>query len=271
MTGTPETKPRREELALLFSGGLDTTLEAVERLREYRHIHLLTFDNGFCINVGGSRRRAADLGRLLGPERVTHVILDTGILMQDLRRRHQELIRSYRSPLSFDLVCKLSALTELIFYARSRGITDISDGASKGQTQVFLQHPDFTRSIKPFPDSYGLKFLEPVHFHVGREEKIALLRKIGLPAGVPGLERLHITSQLAHQPFCLRGFVTYFFTSPTRSLDIVRRHTLSHEKAKELWDRLLPDARAYLDGKLAAAGAPPTKPAPVGPGSGPTP
>jgi hypothetical protein len=249
------TDTQTKAIALLFSGGLDTTLEAVERLKEYTVVHLLTFNNGCCINMGGAVRRVKELTARYGDDRFRHVLIDTRPLMQSILQDHKDSWQDYRSPLVFDLVCKLSAATELIFYARTHGVTDISDGAAVEQTQIFLQHPEFTSHIKPYMSGYGLQTQQPVHFNMTRREKIVLLGTLGFNAGSQALEKLHITSQLAHQPFCLRGFVTFFFTSPIRHLGLVRRRALSIKEANTLWDRLLPIAKDCLDGRLAAAGA----------------
>lgn len=243
-----------KDIALLFSGGLDTTLEAVERLKEYDVVHLLTFNNGCCINMGGAGRRVEELKESYGEERFRHVLIDTRPLMRIILEDNKAAWERYRSPLVFDLVCKMSAVTELIHYAAVNGITDISDGAAVEQTQIFLQHPEFTDHIEPFITEHGLNPRHPVYFDMKRGEKIELLKELQLHAGSQALEKLHITSQIASQPFCLRGFVTFFFTSPLRHLRLVSRRGLPLSKAKELWNRLLPVARDYLAGQMADHG-----------------
>jgi hypothetical protein len=127
--------------ALLFSGGLDTTLEVVERLREFDQAHLLTFNNGYCVNTGGAARRAAELEGRFGPERIRFELVNTKPLIQHLLEGSRVLWKEYRSPLILDLACKMAAVTELIRYARGNGLTDVSDGAAVDQTQIFIQHP----------------------------------------------------------------------------------------------------------------------------------
>ena len=244
----------KESVVLLFSGGLDTTLEAAARLEEYRKVHLLTFDNGCCVNVGGGRRRAEELARHFDSSRIVHTVADTGPLMQSILAEQRSRESSLHSPLIFDLACKMSALTELVWYAKTSGVTDISDGAAVEQTQIFLQHPDFTSHIKPLIDEYGLTWVPPVQFDMDRKSKLALLKEQGFNSGAAFLEKIHITSQIRHQPFCLRGFVTYFFTSPLRHLGPVKKRSLSVAEAKKLWDELLPVARKNLDERLLSAG-----------------
>ncbi len=260
MTDSPATPIHTEpaptpegRFALLFSGGLDTTLEVVERMKTHREAHLLTFNNGYCINTQGGIRRASEMKDRFGPERVVGSLINTKPLMQTILEDFKALWREYRSPLIVDMGCKMAAVTELILYAKKNNIEEISDGAAVEQTQIFLQHPEFSAHVKPLISTYGLRFLRPILFDMNREKKIAMLNELGFDRGSKTLEKLHITSQLKHQPFCLVGFSTFFFTSPLRKIPLIQRYGLPMDQAKQLWDALLPRATAYLDARLAEA------------------
>ena len=45
----------RNEIVLMYSGGLDTTYMAIQLAKEFQKVHLLTFCNGVCINPEASR------------------------------------------------------------------------------------------------------------------------------------------------------------------------------------------------------------------------
>lgn len=258
---TPDTAPEEivppseaeGRFALLFSGGLDTTLEVVERMKTHREAHLLTFNNGYCINTKGGIRRAGEMKDRFGDDRIIDLLINTKPLMQTILRDFKALWKEYRSPLIVDMGCKMAAVTELILYAKKHGIEEISDGAAVEQTQIFIQHPEFSAHVKPLISAYGLRFLKPLLFDMGRDEKIAMLDDLEFDGGSKVLEKLHITSQLKHQPFCLIGFSTFFFTSPLRKIPVIQRYGLPMKQAKELWDALLPRATTYLDTRLAEA------------------
>ena len=247
-TPAPDAQGR---FALLFSGGLDTTLEVVERMQTHREAHLLTFNNGYCINTQGGVRRASEMKDRFGADRIIDSLVNTKPLMQTILKDFKALWHEYRSPLIIDMGCKMAAVTELILYAKRHGIEEISDGAAVEQTQIFIQHPEFSAHVKPLITSYGLRFLQPLLFDMGRSEKIAMLEELGFDRGSKVLEKLHITSQLKHQPFCLIGFSTFFFTSPLRKISLVQHYDLPMDRAKMLWDELLPRAIAYLDAGLS--------------------
>lgn len=250
----PPDEPEHNSIVILFSGGLDTSLEVIERLKSYQKIHLITFNNGYCINMQGATRRAEALQQKYGYERITHNFVNTAPTIHKLLKNKHELWEKYRSPLIFDLACKMSSMVELVFYAKQLGITDISDGASKSQQEIFLQRPEFSAHIKPKIAKYGLRLLPSAKFDMDRDSKSDWLESEGFTAGVRSLEKVHISSTLAQQPFCLRGIMTFFFTSPFRHLGVVKHYTLTTERAKEAWDELWPIAKEQLDKKLSEAG-----------------
>ena len=183
---TPETAPdtthpspeSEGRFALLFSGGLDTTLEVVERMKTHREAHLLTFNNGYCINTKGGVRRAGEMKDRFGDDRIFDLLINTKPLMQTILHDFKALWKEYRSPLIIDMGCKMAAVTELILYAKKNNIEEISDGAAVEQTQIFLQHPEFSAHVKPLISAYGLRFLKPLLFDMGREDKIAMLNAL---------------------------------------------------------------------------------------------
>jgi len=246
MTTKGEERTEPHTAVLLFSGGLDTTLEVVELLKDFDVLHLVTFDNGHCINRGGARRRVAELHSKLGHDRLIHEQINTSALMNELMVHAKRAPRRLRSPLAVDMACKLAAVTQVIAYARARSIPIFSDGAAIDQTQVFIQHPEFAAHIKPFFERNGVTYRPPLRFDWSRERKIERLVELGYASGPKALEKIFITSQIAHQPFCTRGFVTFLFTSPTRHLPPFKQMGLPMEQAKELWDLLLPHAESWL-------------------------
>lgn len=237
---------RTDKVLLLFSGGLDTTLEAVGLAERYQKVYLLTFQNGFCVNTRSAARSAEKLRVLYGPDKIIHDYLNTYPWIKRMLPRFPELWKKYRSPLIADMLCKAGAIASLIEYGVTRGISYCSDGSSKDQTQVFIQHPEFREHIKPCVREFGLQYLEPLYSNMDRHEKYERLGKLGFKGGKKWLEKLYITSRLFQQPFCLVGFSTYFFTSPTRHLPFIKPFGLSLDQANTLWDELWPEIRSEL-------------------------
>ena len=238
-------------VGLLFSGGLDTMLEAVEHLDAGSSVHLLTFNNGLCVNMASAADRVEELRRIRPSGDLHHAFVDTSSLRRKLLRESKGVLWRFKSPLLVDLACKMAAVIELIHYGRTRGLSCVTDGTSKEQDQIFLQQPEMGAHVGPLFDRYGVKHADPILFELTRKEKVERLRSLGLEAG-PGFLEVIQASQIMHQPFCLYGLVTFCFTSPLRHLPPVKMISLSLDQAKKAWDILLPIAVRELDERLEA-------------------
>lgn len=257
MSGGATTDSPPRGIALMFSGGLDSSYETVRCLEEYREVYLLSFDNGCSFNMRGPQGRADELRSLFGHERVHYLAVNTGPLIKRLGGDFRDLRRRYQTHLVFDLVCQLASTIELICLARSRGTPHVTDGASRAQTELFMQDPEFHAHKEPFFEAHGVSYRRPHGYDLGRVEKQAALHEAGLSAGPRLLEKTyeyhHVSSARKHQPFCMRVFLNHpWIDDRTRHREIVKKHGLPVPKAKKLWDELLPRADDYLAERLGA-------------------
>ena len=74
---------KNEKIAVLFSGGTDSTAAAALMLEEYESIVLLTYTHSGISNKGNAAASAAELAGKYGSGRCTHEMID----MDDLYRR----------------------------------------------------------------------------------------------------------------------------------------------------------------------------------------
>lgn len=247
------SRDKDRSVGMLFSGGLDTMLEAVEHLKAGSSVYLLTFNNGVCINMASARKRVDELRGIGPPDRIHHDEVDIAPLRRKLLYQSDGVLRRFKSPLVFDLACKMAAVIELIYYARVRSLSCVSDGCSNDQDQIFLQQPEMEAHIQPFFERYEVEKIKPLLFQMTRREKLERLRRLGLENG-PAFLEVFQASQVMHQPFCLYGLVTFCFTSPLRHLPLVKKMSLPLDQATQAWDAVLPIAQRELDERLARAG-----------------
>lgn len=215
-----------QELVMMYSGGVDTTLAAARLLEDdpARRLHLLTFCNGYCIRVGSSAVHVKELQALYGTDRVVHEIIYVTEIFEALRRPLWDLVRRYRSTLVVDLCCRLSMESAAIIYALEQGLTQICDGTNIDQGRLFLERPRYLQVAKDFFAEHGINYFSPVYGRMeGRYGRIERLRRRGITVGPRQLERININSSIMHQPFCLIGIHTFFFTSFVRDLPLLRR------------------------------------------------
>ncbi len=215
------------EICMMFSGGLDTTLAAARLLEEddTSRLHLLTFCNGLCVRVDHSKIHVEELRELYGADRIVHRISYVTEIFEEIRRPVWEQIRKAGSTLAIDLCCRLSFETAAIIYCVNNGLSRLADGTNVDQGRLFLvEKPGYLKVAREFFDSYGIDYFSPVYQRLdGREGRVEELRRRGFTVGPKALEKFNITSSLAHQPFCLFGIHTFFFTSFLRSLPLLGR------------------------------------------------
>ena len=183
-------KPPR--VAILFSGGADSTAVAVHLLQEGHEAHLLTFDNGAekWLELAGYK---AEFIRKQFPALCTWKLLDSTALFHDLAIAPmvEDVGRYGKGGNLVCCGCKLAMLCEAILYCRRNGIKEIADGFQKGQDYYPEQTPDYIVPADRFARAYGIRYVHPFWDHPELKQD-----KITLGAAVP---------PVPIQPYCIFG------------------------------------------------------------------
>ena len=193
------------EIALMFSGGIDSTMAACLLAERYERVHLLTYHNGHgTAHMGKTRRRVDELRARFGNERFEHMLTSTKSLMETVVVDDLvETYADYRSGFIWCMGCKLAMHTRSAIYCLENGITEMSDGSS-GSTQEMVEQMLVSLSlIRTFYEHYGISFATPV-YDIPREEEQADLRSRGFRMGLQVLGR-----NVGIQPSCYAGLLYY--------------------------------------------------------------
>jgi hypothetical protein len=156
-----------DQATVLFSGGTDSALAAVEMLKVCRKVTLLTFDPGYIFFVENSRVHADALKQKYGEERVTHLIVPIRdiagrVLFGDVKKD----LRAY----GFDMTalvcmgCRLSMHTAAIIYNLENGIAVLADGSIEKQSAIPEQRQAVIEANRRrYLDQYGILHVSPVY------------------------------------------------------------------------------------------------------------
>ncbi len=119
------------EITLMFSGGVDSTIAAINLAKQYYKVHLLTFCNGHghCF-MGKSKDRAAELNNKCG-NKFTHSLISIEplfkrIVLDALLKDYEE----FKSGFIWCLGCKMTMHTASIIYNLKNNIKFMADGSS---------------------------------------------------------------------------------------------------------------------------------------------
>ena len=238
---------QKKETAIMFTGGQDSTVVACSLLKQDHKVHLLSFNNGICIRLSKSLDRANELARVFGVENIKHSTIDSQETMQFLRTNSKKIIKKYKSPLVFDLICRFSMEINTIIYCKKNNVSEVADGNNLAQGQIFIQQKKYLDIVDDFYKEYKIESIHPVYFSSQtRNTNMEVLSQNGLDDGNKFFEKLNISSQLLNQPFCFWAPVSFLFTSPLRKLGFEKLLGLSVENAIELRKNLQNTARIYI-------------------------
>ena len=212
-------KPKK--IAILFSGGVDSTATAVYFLKQGHETHLLTFDNGAekWLELAGYK---ADWIKKQFPERCSWRLLDSTTLFHELAIRPLDQdVKKFGNLVCCG--CKLAMLCEAIVYCKQNGIARLADGFQRQQDYYPEQTPDYMVPADRFARGYGIRYLHPFWEHPGLKQD-----EITLSGAVP-------TSPM--QPYCIFGY------NPILNKKFIRPYVRSK----------LPAMRQYVNAALAGA------------------
>ena len=195
---------RHREIALMFSGGVDSTATAVQLAQSYDKVHLLTYANGYG-HYGFNRtaRRVRELNRKLDNRFVFQLISTHEHFNRMLVDSVSKDYGAYGSAFVWCMGCKLTMHLRSALYCLENGLVFMSDGSNSDTSEMVEQSLLSLSLIRFFYEDHGIEFGAPV-YEVSREESPRLIEEMGLRLGVQIMDR-----QVAIQPTCIAGELYY--------------------------------------------------------------
>ena len=238
----PTLKPN--EVALMFSGGLDSTATALALSRTHERVHLVTYRNGYGhLRLGRARARYEDLVASEGP-RFTFSLISTKPLFERLLLRSlAEDYKKVRSGFVWCLGCKLAMHARSAWFCLENGLPRMADGAN-GETDEMVEQSLLSLSlIRFFYEDLGIDYGAPV-YDATRDESRENLRRRGVRTGLTVLGR-----QLGVQPTCIAGELYYL---PYLLLNKPVKH--DEDKVAAFFEDKVPRARELVRDGLRSRG-----------------
>ncbi len=195
---------RHNEIALMFSGGVDSTATAVQLARSYHRVHLLTYSNGYG-HYGFERtaRRVRELNRRLDNRFVFHLVSTREYFDRMLVDSVHSDYRAYGSGFVWCMGCKLTMHLRSALYCLEKGLVFMSDGSNSDTSEMVEQSLLSLSLTRFFYEDHSIEFGAPV-YNVSREESRRLIAEMGLRMGAQVMDR-----QVAIQPTCIAGELYY--------------------------------------------------------------
>jgi len=160
-------------VGVLFSGGTDSTLTAALLTKEFKEVHLITFDRLGIFEVKNSEKNYLRLQEKFPETKFIYKIIDFNDVFKKIS--YQNYIRNLTKygfmNLSTCGLCKLSMHIAMIAYCLDNEIKFVSDGANRGMEIFPAQMDIIIEKLRDFYLSYGIDYTNPVFDYAAPEEK----------------------------------------------------------------------------------------------------
>jgi hypothetical protein len=187
-------------MAVLFSGGTDSTLAAALAAETHERVHLVTYDRfGLFDTESNTSRAAKDLIERFGPEKMVHDIIHYDKLFQFTSyENYLSNLMQYRFfLLSTCGLCKLAMHVRTIAYCMDNGIQHASDGANKGMDLFPAQMENVLAEIRGLYKKFDIDYTNPV-FDYEPPEEGEFLEKQNLAMVKPAAEDSNTATSAAN-------------------------------------------------------------------------
>lgn len=161
------------EIAVLFSGGTDSTLTAALVQEKFRRVHLVTYDRFGFHGTKNTASAAKKLGERFGADKFVHAIIGFDKLF-----KHISYERYLRNSLKYGFfqlstcgLCKLAMHSRTIKYCLDNGIKYVCDGANQGMSIFPDQMKCVLDELKLMYAHFGIEYSNPVYFMAPPNEK----------------------------------------------------------------------------------------------------
>jgi len=216
----------KNEVALMFSGGIDSLLSAVLLQKKFDRVHLITFDKGY-LEFGLKKNKAniKKLKEIFGKDKFIDRIIDIKDLTKNITSK--SLTRDfmeYGSEVAWCVGCRLSMNIGALIYSLEKNLCGFADGSNKeqvpGKANLVATAENFPKVIshlREFAESYGMKFLTPVYNFGSREKKRKKLMEFGLEIDYLSKDHSKKIKDLftkdifsRSQPICVSGWLIHW-------------------------------------------------------------
>ena len=198
----PELRPN--EIALMFSGGIDSTATAAMLAERYDRVHLVTYKNGYGHYYHHrTRQRVDELNRKLG-NKFYYSLISTKTHFDEILVDHVvQDYKQYHSGFIWFMGCKMAMHMRSALYCLEHGLVRMTDGSNEDTNEMVEQMLISLALFREFYANNGVKFGTPV-YEVKRDESRRYIASLGLKMGIQVMDR-----HLCIQPTCLAGELYY--------------------------------------------------------------
>jgi len=193
------------EIAILYSGGTDSTAVAALSAKSFSTIRLITFRHSGHSRIENSARNVPLLREKFPETSFSHETFEIDPLYKYVTyvEYWRNLYRYGLFNLASCLFCRLAMHTRALIYCIENGIDTLADGANVNSTNFNEQMVEIVSEIQKFYCHFGLSYSAPV-YHYDFPTDIDWFHKLGFSELSPGTPNTDTSVQKLDKPPILR-------------------------------------------------------------------
>lgn len=154
----------KSKVAILFSGGTDSTLTAAMLTEQFDEIHLITYNRFGFHEADNTKTQSEMLKEKYGQDRFVHVFINVDKLFKHVS--YENYLKNLKDFGFFNLstcgLCKLSMHVKTIDYALDNAIAVVADGANQAMSMFPAQMEPVINEMKLLYNHFGIQYITPV-------------------------------------------------------------------------------------------------------------
>ncbi len=155
---------KSKSVAILFSGGTDSTLTAALLTKEFNIIHLITYNRFGFHETDNTEAQAKALQKKYPNHKFIHVFINVDKLFEHIS--YENYFSNLKEFGLFNLstcgLCKLSMHVRTIIYCLDNNILEVADGANQAMTMEPAQMKPVIDKLRGMYKHFNLNYFNPV-------------------------------------------------------------------------------------------------------------
>ncbi len=169
-----------EKVAVLFTGGKDSSLVAALEALQGREVYLITGDSGIGIKGDLKYIRVKELQERFPDQKIKHITIPTYSLFRDIAIKNiEDDFRRWEINLIL-MGDKLAIHAAAIAYCLKNGINRMVDGVVNYQSELVEQKKVAMDMLKELGNKYGVRYESPIYNYGGKKDVKYSLLSLGL-------------------------------------------------------------------------------------------
>lgn len=170
-----------KNIAIHYSGGIDSTYLVYKINEQYDNIHLVTFLVPFDLLHHQTLKPLSELKKICRNKNILHQFININKNILHVRGgiiKCEQDNKKHQFAYSWCLGCKLVMHASMIIYCRKHGISEVADGSQANDLHATEQHPGTLKLISQLYSEFEIAYSNPIYNDYDQVKAPIFLRRI---------------------------------------------------------------------------------------------